>query len=150
MAGGKFFDHVPHLRAIKRDERDRAVMRARAPRRPELGLGELASPRLRLIKAGSLAVPMDLHALRARRATRFSHLWHRHARARHTLHYGVTPSLCRRPVLGLRAERAVRPTMTFFSIATISMPWSGKISKDGPNSTNSPEFCRRRSLQGPA
>jgi predicted dinucleotide-binding enzyme len=37
-------------------------------------------------QAQSLAVPMDLHALRARRATRFSHLWHRHARARHTLH----------------------------------------------------------------
>jgi hypothetical protein len=26
----------------------------------------------------------------ARRATRFSHLWHRHTRARHTLHYVVT------------------------------------------------------------
>jgi hypothetical protein len=27
------------------------------------------------------------------------------------------------------AKRAVRPTMTFFSIATISMAWSGRIVK---------------------
>ena len=36
MAGGKLRHHVAHLRAIERRERDRAVMRAHAPGRPEL------------------------------------------------------------------------------------------------------------------
>ena len=39
VAGGKLADHVPHLRAVKRREGDRAVMRAHAPGRPKFGPG---------------------------------------------------------------------------------------------------------------
>ena len=39
VAGGKLADHVPHLMAVERRERNRAVMRAHAPGRPELRPG---------------------------------------------------------------------------------------------------------------
>ena len=37
MSGRELHHHLPHLKAIERHERDRAVMRAHAPGRPELG-----------------------------------------------------------------------------------------------------------------
>jgi hypothetical protein len=39
VAGGQFRHHVAHLGAVERRERDRAVMRAHAPGRVELGPG---------------------------------------------------------------------------------------------------------------
>jgi hypothetical protein len=37
MSGGDLADHMPHLMPVVRHERDRAMMRARPPRRLELG-----------------------------------------------------------------------------------------------------------------